>query len=49
MQGWALRGAKKTVHFNESQRQYLDNKFEIGQECGHKADPEITRHAIREN
>ena len=41
VQGWALRGAKKTVRFNENQRQYLDDKFEIGQEGGHKADPEI--------
>ena len=25
------------VRFNENQRQYLDDKFEIGQESGHKA------------
>ena len=48
MQGWALRGAKKTVHFNENQRQYLDDKFEIEQESGHKADPEIETCDTRE-
>ena len=32
VRGWALRGAKKTVHFNENQRQCLDDKFEIGHE-----------------
>ena len=40
VQGWALRGAKKTVRFNDNQRKYLHDKFEIGQESGHKADPE---------
>ena len=47
MQGWALRGAKKTVRFNENQRQYLDDKFEIGQESGHKADPEMVSRDMR--
>ena len=41
------RGANKTVHFNENQRQYLDDKFEIGQESGHKADPEIVSRDMR--
>ena len=35
VQGWALTGP------NEKQRQYLEAKFEIGQESAHKADPEI--------
>jgi len=39
LQGWALKGTKKATRFNENQRQYLDNKFQIGQESGHKADP----------
>ena len=47
VQGWALRGAKKTVRFNENQRQYLDDKFEIGQESGHKADPEMVSRDMR--
>ena len=40
MQGWALKGMKKATRFSESKRQYLDAKFQIGQESGHKADPE---------
>ena len=47
VQGWALRGAKKTVRFKENQRQYLDDKFEIGQESGHKADPEMVLRHLR--
>ena len=41
MQGWAVQGTRKVTRFNEDQRQYLDNKFQIGQEGGHKADSEI--------
>ena len=43
MQGWALKGTRKTTSFNEDQRQYLNNKFQIGQESGHKADPELEK------
>ena len=46
-QGWALRGTKKTTRFNESQRQYLDDKFQIGQDSGHKADPEMVSREMR--
>ena len=53
MQGWALKGAKKSTRFNQNQRQYLDNKFQIGQESGLKADPEKVsrdmRYARRDN
>ena len=53
MQGWALKGMKKATRFSESQRQYLDAKFQIGQESGHKADPEEVsremRYARKEN
>ena len=41
--------------FNEDQLQYLYNKFQIGQESGHKADPELEkmsrdmRYARRDN
>ncbi|KXJ11458.1 hypothetical protein AC249_AIPGENE89 [Exaiptasia diaphana] len=38
--GWALRLHKKKGRFNENQRRYLDEKFQIGQQTGHKADPE---------
>ena len=43
MQGWAVKGTRKVTRFNEDQRQYLDNKFQIGQEGGHKADSEIQK------
>lgn len=53
VQGWALKGTKKATRFNENQRQYLNNKFQIGQESGHKADPEKVsrdmRYARRDN
>lgn len=35
------------MRFNENQRQYLDDKFEIGQESGHKADPEMVSRDMR--
>jgi len=53
VQGWALKDTKKATRFNEHQCQYLDNKFQIGQESGHKADPEKVsrdmRYARRDN
>lgn len=39
-QGWALKVAKKKGRFNDGQRQYLEEKFKIGQQTGHKADPD---------
>ena len=47
VQGWALKGTKKATRFNENQRQYLDSKFQISQESGHKADPEKVSRDIR--
>lgn len=47
MQGWALKGTKKATRFNDNQRQYLDDKFQIGQESGHKADPEKVSRDMR--
>ena len=55
MQGWDLKGTRKVTRYNEDQRQYLYNKFQIGQEGGHKADSEIQkvsrnmRYARRDN
>lgn len=37
--GWALRQAKKSGRFNENQRSYLDERFELGQSTGIKCDP----------
>lgn len=39
-QGWALKTSKANVRFNEKQKQYLDDKFNIGQQSGHKVDPD---------
>lgn len=47
VQGWALKCTKKAIRFNENQRQYLDNKFQIGQESGHKVDPEKVSRDMR--
>ena len=54
VQGWAqLKGTRKATRFNEDQRQYLDSKFQIGQESGHKADSAKVsrnmRYARRDN
>ncbi len=38
-QGWALKSLKKGVRFNNNQKQYLDDKFSIGQHSERKADP----------
>ena len=37
-EGWALRASKKSTHFNENQKNYLDEKFKLGQETGYKED-----------
>ena len=38
-QGWALRSTKKAARFSAKQKAYLDEKFKIGKNTGHKADP----------
>ena len=38
-QGWALQSTKKATRFNAKQKGYLDEKFKIGEQSGHKADP----------
>ncbi|PFX23781.1 hypothetical protein AWC38_SpisGene11646 [Stylophora pistillata] len=38
-EGWALKASKKSAHFNENQKSYLDEKFKLGQETGYKEDP----------
>lgn len=52
-QGWALKTSKKSKRFNDNQKSYLNDKFQIGQETGIKADPEDVsqdmRHAKMEN
>lgn len=52
-QGWALKTSRKSKRFNDNQKEYLNDKFQIGQETGIKADPtEVSqdmRHAKMEN
>ena len=52
-QGWALRATKRSSRFNENQKSYLDERFDLGAKSGHKADPaEVARdlrHARNEN
>lgn len=38
-QGWALRSTKRAARFSDKQKAYLDEKFKIGEQTGHKADP----------
>ena len=46
-EGWALKQAKKAYRFNEEQRQYLEAKFNIGQENGMKVDAETVSKEMR--
>ena len=40
-EGWALKQVKKPYRFNEKQKSFLVSKFNVGQDTGHKMDPEI--------
>ena len=46
-QGWALKTSKKATRFSERQKSYLDEKFSIGQETGHKVDAETVARNMR--
>ena len=46
-QGWALSSSKKATRFSDTQRQYLDSKFKVGQETGLKLDPEDVARDMR--
>ena len=44
VRGWALKQTKKARRFSETQKKYLDEKFDIGQQTGQKMDPgSVTR------
>ena len=45
--GWALKASKKSSRFNSNQKQYLDDRFTLGQETGNKADPENVAKDMR--
>ena len=44
-EGWALKAAKKSARFNEAQKKYLEEKFNIEQRTGHKQNPE---HVVKD-
>ena len=46
-EGWALKEAKKAERFNETQRSYLEAKFNIGQATGRKLDAEVVAKEMR--
>ena len=45
--GWALKQTKKARRFSETQKKYLDGKFVIGQQTGHKMDPGSVARGMR--
>ena len=45
--GWALKPARKNYKFNDKQKNYLEAKFNHGQESGHKADAEVVAKEMR--
>ena len=46
-EGWALKEAKKAERFNETQRSYLEAKFNIGQATGRKLDADVVAKEMR--
>ena len=46
-EGWALKANKKLYRFNEKQKQYLQARFNIGQETGRKMDPNVVSSQMR--
>ena len=40
-EGWVLKPSKKGYLFNQNQRDYLNDKFTIGQTSGRKLDSDI--------
>lgn len=46
-EGWALRESKKSHRFNETQKEYLLQKFNIGQSTGKKAQAEAVAKDMR--
>ena len=46
-EGWALKLPKKSTRFNDTQKRYLEDKFVLGQETGHKLDPASVARDMR--
>lgn len=47
VQGWALKESKKYYHFNDRQRSYLIDKFNVGQTSGRKLSSESVAKDMR--
>lgn len=45
--GWELKTTKANTRFNDQQKSYLNDKFEIGKETGHKLNPATVSRDIR--
>ena len=46
-EGWALKETRKAYRFNDTQRSYLETKFNMGQSTGRKMDPEAVAKEMR--
>ena len=46
-EGWALKSPKNSTRFNDAQKRYLEEKFVLGQETGHKLDPASVARNMR--
>ncbi|XP_078349668.1 uncharacterized protein LOC144634549 [Oculina patagonica] len=46
-EGWALKSTKKATRFNDAQRSYLEDKFNLGQATGQKQDPNVVARDMR--
>lgn len=46
-EGWALKETRKAYRFNDTQRSYLETKFNMGQSTGRKMDPEVVAKEMR--
>ena len=46
-EGWALKSLKKSTRFNDAQKRYVEDKFVLGQETGHKLDPASVARDMR--
>lgn len=46
-EGWALKTTKKATRFNDAQKSYLEEKFNLGQATGQKQDPNVVARDMR--
>ena len=46
-EGWALKNPRKSTRFNDAQKKYLEEKFQLGQQTGHKKSPEQVSRDMR--